>query len=112
MDVGALCLSSCAYSLPREDKHKAPTQPLRHPLSLLKSLWRETADVIDRSSLQSQLHQRLTNPGRVFITRTAPSDANSDIWKPGQGTQDKVIIGHEVIETLINVSHINCFGVP
>ena len=33
---GGLVLVLCAFSLPREDKHKAPTLPHSRPLSLLR----------------------------------------------------------------------------
>src|SRR5439155_23334069 len=67
----------------RDERAARPTdgRPSRSPLrivQLLKSLWREMADLVNSSFLQSQLHKGPTHPGGIFVSGTAPSYANID----------------------------------
>ncbi len=57
------------------------------------------------------MHEGLADPGGVFVAGAAPTDADGDVWKAGQRADDEVVVGHEIVETLIDIGYIDVWGV-
>ena len=57
--------------------------------------------------LEGELHQNLAHPGRKFVAGAAPADADGNSGHARKRAEDEVIVGHQVVETLIDIRHID-----
>src|SRR5438309_9181661 len=77
----------------------------------LETLGREAGDVLDRSLLESQFHQRPPDEWRELVAGPAPPGPNRAARQARDRPQDEVVICHQIIRALVRSLDIDDAGI-
>src|SRR2546430_10509231 len=73
---------------------------------------REAGDILGRRALKDKFRQGLADERRELVTGAAPAGTDGCTGQAGNGTQDEIVICHQIIRALVRVLDIDHARVP